>query len=434
MPQNLPPALIEPLAHEIGHSFELVELDAVVFRSTGGKLFKDFVPEGDTHVITAFRLLNALVERNQVVLFLAHVLTSKPANQTLRGLIEQACPPALTAEIDIGKQIPTVLAGLVTTRNMLRDPTVRQALAQSRDALEAVVRNIDILEVYKNLHESLHKLQITSFASLRKRVKKLADDPSLLEDLREYNEAIALSYGTARDWAEQLPEGPTSRGLEIIWIDELQAASEKYQGCLVTINAAEIMTALKEVRVVLRQVPFHLNKVVFATAQALPLQDLTDALGKISAAIGDAHPEITTAYSSMRNLHITLLGRVKEHKLWQEVDNKIWDLEETFDRPPDEAREDFIFGWPGTKSATSALADLDPMASWSESTKKNIARVDNELAREGAGKELWNHFDAYRRDARGRFFRVNAQLKKECAHLVKIGAPLRAIMEDLDHG
>jgi hypothetical protein len=172
---------------------------------------------------------------------------------------------------------------------------------------------------------------------------------------------------------------------------------------------------------------------VFATAQALPLQDLTDALGKISAAIGDAHPEITTAYSSMRNLHITLLGRVKEHKLWQEVDNKIWDLEETFDRPPDEAREDFIFGWPGTKSATSALADLDPMASWSESTKKNIARVDNELAREGAGKELWNHFDAYRRDARGRFFRVNAQLKKECAHLVKIGAPLRAIMEDLDH-
>jgi hypothetical protein len=434
MPNTLPRNLIEPLATAIGHDFELGELDAVVFRSTGERLFKDLVGEGDPHVITAYKLLNALGELGEgkyVRLFLAHVLASRPNNADLRQLIGQACPEALTAEIETRKQVPAVLAGLVITKSMLNDPVVKQALLESRGTLAVVIRDIDILEAYKNLHECLHQLQITSFSSLRTRAKQLAADPSQGELLRGFNEQIIVAYTKARLWADKLPEGPATRGLETLWIDALEAASDRYQPALDAENARDLLGALNEVRRVIRKEPFHLNNMVYGTAKDMPLQTLTAALQGVSA-VGSVPPALATAYTSMRDLQTTLLGRVREHKLWQEADNKIWELEEMFDHASDEARADFIFLWPSTKNAVMELAALDPKAKWAENTKVYMGRVDDELARGGSNKDLWEEFDAYRREARVRFFRVDAQLRADCAQLVRIGAPLREIMEKLD--
>jgi hypothetical protein len=59
--------------------------------------------------------------------------------------------------------------------------------------------------------------------------------------------------------------------------------------------------------------------------------------------------------------------------------------------------------------------------------------VDDQLAREEQDNGLANAFDAYRRELRFHFFAVDGQLRSDCAALVRIGAPLHTILEDLDH-
>jgi hypothetical protein len=170
------------------------------------------------------------------------------------------------------------------------------------------------------------------------------------------------------------------------------------------------------------------------TAKELPLQNLTQALRKVSEGVSVDHPELAVAYSSMHNLHATLLGRVVEHKMWQDADNKISDLEEAFGHASEDVREDFNLAWGGpngAKKSVQAMAALDPKAKWSQNMQQYSDRVDDELAHEAPGAELANAFDAYRREARFRFFSVDAQLKSDCAALVRIGAPLRAIIGEI---
>jgi hypothetical protein len=434
MQQKLPPDLVQPLAKAIGKTFEFPELDAIVFRSTGGelRLFEDLVGAGDPTVTTAFKLLIEIEKRGFVTLFLAYVLSSRPADTDLRELIGKACPPSLTAEVETRKQVPTVLAGLAATKGMLADPAVKAALTESRDALTSLVRDIEVLEVYKNLHECLHQLQLKPSLYLRSLAKRLATDASQINILREYDEQIKISYSKARDSADRLADA--LKGIETVWIDDLENASEKYLPALDAVDVRAFLSALNEVLHVIRSEPFRLSKQIYVTAKQLPLQHLTEALRKVSDTVGADHPELAVAYSSMHNLHATLLGRVLEHKMWQDADNKISDLEEAFGHASEEIREDFNLAWggpSGAKQSVQAMMALDPKAKWSQNLQQYSDRLDDELAHEAPGATLANVFDAYRREARFRFFTVDAQLKSDCAALVRIGEPLRAIIGEI---
>jgi hypothetical protein len=424
---------IKPLANAIGDTFDMPELDGIVLRSTGARLFKEWVPQNDTHRVTAYKLLLRLEDDGRVRLFLANVLASARTNTALRELIAEACPAALKTEVEVKEQIPAVVAGLEAARAKLPDPAVKEALAASRDSLEIVVQNIDILESYKNLHDCLHLLQMKPLASLRSIAKGLAKDPSHAGELRDYLEQLKMSCAKARDWTDRLPDSRTVRGLEIFWIDALEAAADKYDSALEAepSNFGAIIAALNEVRQVIRTEPFRLNRQIYITAKELPLENLTDALRKISEALGTRYPELITAYGRMRDLRATLLGRVVLHKMWQDADNKVWTLEETFEYGADEAREDFIFAWPDAKESILALAAREPKAKWSQKMQERTVSLDDELAREAPSKELVGAFDAYRRDARFHFFRVDADLRSDCAALARIGAPLRRILGDL---
>jgi hypothetical protein len=446
MPQELPPNLVQPLADAIGDAFDMAELDGIVVRTTGARLYKEWVPEGDPHRVTAYKLLQALQEPGGfVVLFLAHVRAARPAITKLQELIAQACPEALTAKIELSQQVSSVLAGLAATRTSLTDPNVKQALQTSRDSLAVVVVDIETLEVYKNLHECLHLLQMKAFGSLRFLAKQPSKSAADIEILREYQEQLNTVYTKAREWADRFPAGTTLREVEIIWIDALETAANKYQPALDADNARETFLALNSVRSVLRREPFNLSQRIYATAKGLPLQNLTAALLNVSTAIGAAQTAIPVAYASMRDLHGTLLGRVREHKLCQDADNLIWDLEETFEHASDTAREDFNLTWPEARASILSLAALDPTAQWSKNTRQYSDRLDDVLERFGAldttepaaaelkkaFDDLKKAFDAFRREVRFHFFAVDAKLRADCAALVKIGVPLKNILEDL---
>jgi hypothetical protein len=427
------PALLKNLGDAIGDAFEMPELDGLVLRSTGAGLFKEWVPEGQPHRVTAYKLLVALQERGLEVLFLAHVLASRPApdNGPLRALVTEACPAAETTKIDVRTQVPGVVAGLVAAHAKLADPQVRAALATTRDSLEVVAREIDTLEVYKNLHECLHQLQIKAFPELRAAAKQFPGNSAKRGYLREHEEEISISSTRARGWVDRLSEGAAARRAEIQWIDRLETAASKFQAGLMADDVAGTLTALNDVRQVVRYEPFRLSRLIDATAEDLPLDQLTNALRSAADALGATLPELAALHASVRNLRATLRGRVVEHKLWQDADNQIWNLEETLEHAQAAAPEDFILTWPTAKAAIRSLAEMDPNTTWSKQSAALAVRIDDELASEGTGPGFQNDFDAYRRVARTRFFGVDAQLKADCAALARLSAPLHDILEDL---
>lgn len=430
MGQELRPDQIKPLADAIGDAFSTAELDGIVRQSTGDGLFKEWVGEGDPHRVIAHKLLIALEEHGRARLFLAHVLSRAPA---LRDLIKRGCPAALTTPIEIRNQVPLVLAGLKATQATLQDPAVKARLATSRESLEAVARQIDSLESYKKMHDCLHQLQMKPFSYLRSIAKRLAQDP-FYPGLREYLEQLQTSCENLHSLPDGLPDSPPwVKKIEIDWIDKLQKATDIYQSALDASDAQAMRDATNEVRAVMRYQPVRLNNMICLTAQTLPLEKLMQALLEVSSVVGPERAELNTAYESMRDLRATLLGRVAEHNMWQEADNKIWLLEETLAGASNEAREDFEFDWPAAKDAILFLADMDPNAKWSQRIHEYSMSLDDELAREEevASRALENSFDAYRREARVRFFRVDKLLRGDCEALVRIGKPLLEILEDL---
>jgi hypothetical protein len=428
----LPAEFLQQVADAIGDAFDLPELNGIVLKSTGEGLFKEWVSEGKTHRVTAFELLVALGQQGLETLFLARVLEARPTDEKIKELITRAQPAVLEVRLETGKQVGDVLAGLRATRDKLQEPAVRQAVAISRDALASGARGFDTLAVYKNLHDCLHALQLKTFRDLKAAARRLAQDPDQASSLREFAEQLRTACTNAREWPDRLPADPTMREVELIWIQTLETAAEKLQSALDASAAPAIREALTEIRTVLRREPFRLNQLIYATAKSLPLAALTSALRQVSDAVGDGAAELTKAHNAMRDLGATVLGRVVEHKMWQDADNKIWHLEETFELAPDEALEDFGLAWPATKTSILSLAAMEPNALWAKNANNYSKRLDDELAKEELGTGLKTAFDAYRREARFRFFAVDRQLRSDCASLVRMGDPLHAILEGLD--
>jgi hypothetical protein len=277
-------------------------------------------------------------------------------------------------------------------------------------------------------------LQMKSFLFLRSTAKRLPQSPSDRGVLREYEEQVKTSCTKARGWIDTLPGDSPIRGIELLWIEALETAASNLQPAIDTVDVGGILRALNEVRHVIRNEPFRLGRQIYVTARNLPLGNLTGALQKISTAVGSEGADLASGYAAMRDLNATLMGRVSEHKLWQDADNTIWDLEETFEHPLNEAREDFIFSWSVAKKNILMLAHMDPSATWSKNTQQYSVRVDDELARNALENALKSAFDDYRRETRFRFFGVDAQLKTDCAVIVRMGMPLHAILEDLEDG
>jgi len=311
-----------------------------------------------------------------------------------------------------------------------------------------------LLETYKNLHDSLHNIQLTPFSYLRLAVRGMSESTVNIQMLRMYHDQVRAAHTIAESWAVRIPDGNLSRSSEEHWINNMEAAAAKYQEAIDDKDVRMASLALNVIRRILETEPVRLNNLINVASKTLPLADLMTTLQEIIDALGendaDAAASVTAfrnALSSLHDLHAHLRARVVEHDLWQEADNVLWSIERAFEMPAHDAILEFAILWPEAKATIQSLANDAADETWankitrySDNLDDGLLHVESQLPAEDDGDEvsfkdgLRQGFDAYRREARYKFFSVDHQLKEDCAELVQISEPLETILQELHDG
>lgn len=344
--------------------------------------------------------------------------------------------PGLTTD----DRVNTALAGFNAVNQQPRD--IQAALAAG-SGLATVTGQIDILATYKNLHDGLQSFQygIGSFQTLLIAARDMGTSLEQVRVLRKFLNQLRLFCASTGEKVAVLPAGPALRDIEQAWLDDLGQAATKLQGAIVN-KSPDAYDALFDVRTVLRVVPSRLNQQIFVTAKNLPFGLLATGLDTIAGKLptdDPAVPPIKAAHDAIMVLSSTIYARVVEHKLWQDVDNKLASLADMIE-PVESAQGaaadkslPFQFSplWRNLETKVRVLTDLDPNGAWRTTLAAYSTDVNDQLSREAVDTAFILAFEAYRDEAQQRFVQVDLALKTECASIVRVSTPLHKIIEEL---
>jgi hypothetical protein len=387
---------------------------------------------------------------------LDYALTNKLSQQLMDKVVASnpqcaALCNAYLGEIAAGDKPTSELPGLTTDDRVntavagfdainLQPKDIQAALA-TRDGLTAVTSQIDVLAAYKGLHDGLQSFQygIGSFQSLMIAGRDMGADLNQARVMRKFLNQLRFLCASAGDKITILPEGPALRDIEQAWLDDLGEAATKLQGAIPD-TSADAYDALLDVRDVLRVAPSRLNQQIFLTARNLPFGLLAAGLetiaGKLTAG-EPSLPSINAAHDAIKVLSSTIYARVVEHKLWQDIDNKLMSLTDLLEPIDGAVSADkslpFQFSpvWRKLEEKVRVLVDLDPNGLWRKTLADYSTDVNDQLSRETVDTAFILAFEAYRDEAQQRFVQVDLALKTECASIVRISTPLHNIIRDL---
>ncbi|AXQ94290.1 hypothetical protein LV780_11030 [Cereibacter azotoformans] len=427
----LPPLLIEPLSEEVARLFTTDDLKRIMLKATGLGLHEEWVPDNLVGRQKAFALLEAVSRQDAEPLVLAEMLARRPHAAEFADLVGRACPEARAALPGTVRQVEEVISGLTEIRARLDEAPVRERLSQSRDRLSMIVDTVDSLDAYKSLHECLHQIQIKQFRALNDAARALPTDLRQAAELRVYCNQLRSACVMARSAVDQLPPAPIPRATETLWIDALEAAAAQVQDAIDGADPAGARSALRQIRWIIQNTPPRLNSLIFATASALPLDDLAHALEDVAGA--DGGEPIRAALRSLRLIIPTIRSEVVEHREWQEADIRITELDQLFERggSGSDLIEEFAAIWIELKAMVQELVARDPDAAWARRILAYLEDVDDALAREQADASFEATYSAFRGEAQIRFLTVDSRLKGDCSALVRISLPLHRLLAEL---
>lgn len=446
--QKISPEQFESISNLIGDLFTFRDLDLILYKCSGDRKINDIAEKTWPPRQTARESL-AFVEREGTVkAFLSMILEAQPSNAELRARIQRAMPELAAAARETKANVDLVVSSLNDTRQGLRDPAVRSAVATSRETLTTFASGVAVLDAYKNLHDCLHWIQVRRFYDLPTAASAMAADTAQVDKLKDFQVLLQTCVSLARPWAEMLPDDALLRATELAWIDKLQTAADKFQEAVDDRDTPKTRLMLRVVALTLEREPPRLNALIFLIAKRLPVQELIAALDTAGALDPAAKSMLTGACEALREIRATLVRRVVDHHLWQDADDGLWALDRVFAQSGNDVFGPFSLDWPAAKFMVKDLAETARDSAWAKAIVKYSDRVDDALTRaegetgaDGQGSlpkairdEMYLHYIDFRHEVRLRFFLVDQLLKRDCTAIVAIGAPLQSILRALDDG
>ncbi|CAN7218497.1 hypothetical protein [Mesorhizobium sp. LjNodule214] len=433
MTARIPPGLMEPLADAIADAFETNDLDRIVKTTTGKGLFQAYAAENKPRNQIAYELIARLDQLGTHLVVLSAMLALRREDNLFRDIVGRACPEALQDLPSTASQVRDIIAGTEQIRLRIDEALVRSAVVEAKSELAEVADALLVLDIYKQLHDCLHQLQIKQFHSLRAAARDFPTDPVRMETLREYQSQLRSESIAIGRQIKRLP-GPVLQPMEKSWYVDLEDAVRRFQLGVDQLSKDETLLALRDIKGTMRRIPQHLNKQIFSTVEGIRLDVFSEVLSKVAEALAPDNAEIQKAHSALQIVRPTINARVVEHKKWQEADNCIAALDELFDRKKPQEEDEFLPYWNDTKRRVGELAALSPLQDWSLDVARYADAIDREIEREGDdGGSLKRAFGDYWREARFQFLVVDTELKSECESLVSISDPLKAVLARLDN-
>ncbi|CDZ68159.1 Hypothetical protein NGAL_HAMBI2605_64430 [Neorhizobium galegae bv. orientalis] len=442
----LNPDGLEKLSTEIGDRFDFDALDLILFKITGAHVINAIAAVRDPRWQIARACLVRAEGDGTTLALLGFAVAARRADTVFREIVVAVVPQAADFQAEIKLAIPDIIRGLDWTLDQLDDPAIRNTLVGSSARLAELRRKVTKLDVYKLFHDSLHRLQMRRFASLREAASAI-ELGSVSDLLFDFQNQIRASVVLVTDQLDRLPWDEEDRAEQRRWITKLGTAAAGLQKAFDSGDPDLARQSLNVVKQVLDTQPTAVNGRIFSIAETLGLGDLVATLEQV-AAVGQLteRARIVAAAVTLKNLQSVLIGRVREHGLWQEADDDLAPLEQHFVRPVRELITEFSIDWAALKRKFPTLWSSDPDSSWAMQLKLYQRNVDDELATldraaeadavsNGDGRpsgRLMQQFASFKAEARHRFFVVDTALKADCEALLAIDPALGAIITRLN--
>jgi hypothetical protein len=442
---TVPPEMFEDVANTLGDCLAYADFDVLLYMLTGDRAInalanRDWPPRRVAREVLDYIEREGLTER-----FLHRVLARRPGDEPLHQLLLRVAPRLAASPGDARQTVEAVVTGLDLACDRLDDPAIRQAIDVSRATIASLAVDVEALRAYKELHDSLHQIQVRRFADLRRAARAMAD-PDQIGRLREFLDQIRTPIADAGLALDAISDTGVERATERQWVERLSQFWDRLQDAVDRTDRSLAAMSLAGITNLLAIEPPRINRLIFLAATRLPLNVVADALVAIDDAAG-GEPALAATADQLRQLRGGLVIRVATHNLWQQADDGLVALDQMLGQSPATALEDFMLGWDQSRRDVATLINAEPDATWAQKATRYAAAVEDRLAKVEpmvgaatdptvlavARDELAACFAVFAAEARFQFFAVDRALLRDCKQLLRIGDPLRRILERLDN-
>jgi len=427
-------AQIETLRARIGDALTFEDLDLVLRKCFGDSRINEVASVGQPQRIVAQHCIELAEAERITVVFLRYVLGSAACTAKVREEVIAIFPELRTADQPFA-EIVSLAAGSLTAN-------AARIAAQVGDnaPIDKLADATAELKCYKGLHEALHQIQINPRPEV-----PLTTGAGEMQEFRRAARQYVTLLRTARikagDALSELPTGSPKLQVETGWIQKMDDCATRIQAAAAQSDLAATELALDVTGRTLDPLPDEINQRIFAIVSGLPLDDLLNALVSTNPANGDTFRQ---AMDALRSLRVAVVTRVLEHSRWQDLDNGLFVLDQSFKLPVIAAFKKFARQWSLTRKQLQSLMEAERQSDWAVAIERYATEIEHALAEiersftapASRDDELFNnlmfeHYDLLRQEARLRFFEVDSELKQNCLELSRIRKPLQEIKAEI---
>jgi hypothetical protein len=187
----------------------------------------------------------------------------------------------------------------------------------------------------------------------------------------------------------------------------------------------------------LRAQPPRLGELIVITARRMPIARLVETLQQAAGAsiCEDGHAQdLAGGIAALQRLIPDQMGLVSQHSEWQKIADFLWQADELLHQGSAEALEGFQYVWQDLTAMVKEIAVSDPASDWAIALNRDAAAFENAFPmRQGTAvsDQARRCFGMFLNGANNRFYRVDKALHALCDEIVKLGQPLRALLEEV---
>lgn len=341
-------------------------------------------------------------------------------------------PPALQVPVAVAPAtngaahaVQPIGEGLNALRDLMQSaPDLREAVVMFRTDFQATCDQIDVLGDYKDIHDQLHSLQIHCYNCIVLETRRVSADDVAWESLMNYE----LTLQGIVEQLSQISQHSTLAAGEISWTNDLAQARTELASAIETLNLLQLKKSARLLNRVLTIQPSQINTRLSASARALRLPALVEALTRLQASLPNLALDVEKVRSfeagvfAMDQLNTSLARLVSDHDRYQVVDLELRRIEATLDQDPAELE----LSWPDLQQLARPLY-AESSEAWATAVQSDAEKLDAALAAQDQTK-IRHFFRRYRRQIGDRFYRVDVDLKRVCDDLRKVGESFTAVL------
>jgi effector-associated domain 1 (EAD1)-containing protein len=316
--------------------------------------------------------------------------------------------------------------GLAALGELMATGDAREAVRAFEAEFQDAVGQIEVLGVFKDVHDLLHTLQFRCYDGLARQTPRFPADGLAREIVNEHG--VTLEETIVR--LEAITANPVFDQGTPRWIGDLREARTQITTALDTSSVQPLTSAVRLIDRVLAVQPTRINTRLNDAARALRLRDLvadlTQVHTRLSASGLDATKmsEFEAGISSLQQLDVALRHRVTEHDRWQELDVELRLEKNAF------LVDVEVLGsaWPRLRAQLLPLCGgTEP---WATHLTADCGKLDAALAARDVANQR-STFIQVHSQAATRFYQVDIALQRLCETLREIGKPLTELLRKM---